>query len=118
MKILVVDDEPTVRRSLMRALSLRNHEVKEAENGEQGLITWREWRPDVVLLDVLMPGLSGPAVLKEIGPQNQAKVLLMSAYSGDYDVAKAKSMGAHHFIAKPFADIFKVVDMIEGVTRE
>lgn len=113
MKILIIDDEPAVRRSLARALSLRKHEIRESEDGVKGLEEWKNWRPNVVLLDVLMPGLSGPAVLKEIGTNHEAKVILMSAYAGDYDLEKAKSMGANHFVAKPFADIFAIVDIVE-----
>jgi CheY-like chemotaxis protein len=117
VKILVVDDEPAVRLSLSRALTLKGHEVREAAEGLQGVAVWREWQPDLVMLDVLMPGLTGPAVLQEIGPQKTAKVLLMSAYSGDYDLKKVKAMGADHFLAKPFSDIFKVVEFVEAMVN-
>jgi two-component system, response regulator PdtaR len=113
VKILVVDDEPSVRLSLSRALSLKGHEVKQAQDGIEGLQMWRQWQPEIVLLDVLMPGLSGPAVLQEVGLDHKAKVLLMSAYSGDYDLERARAMGADRFLAKPFADIFAVVALIE-----
>ena len=115
MKVLIVDDEPTVRASLKRAFISRGHEICEASDGLVGVTKWREWLPEVVLLDVLMPGLSGPAVLKEMGPQKKCKVLLMSAYSGDYDLDKVKAMGADLFLAKPFASIFAVVDLAEEV---
>ncbi len=118
MKILVVDDEPAVRRSLRRALELKGHEVREAEDGLRGVEEWRGWQPEIVLLDVLMPGLTGPAVLQEIGPGRIAKVLLMSAYAGDYDLERVKAMGADHFLAKPFADIFEVVNFIEALADE
>ncbi|MGE0763284.1 MAG: response regulator [Bdellovibrionales bacterium] len=115
MKILVVDDEPAVRLSLKRVLMLQGHEVREAEDGLKGVQLWREWNPDLVLLDVLMPGLTGPAVLQEIGQPKFAKVLLMSAYAGDYDLEKVKAMGADHFLAKPFANIFDVVKVVEAI---
>jgi CheY-like chemotaxis protein len=113
MKVLVVDDEPAVRLSLARVLKLKGHDVKEAKDGLEGLAFWQQWRPEVVLLDVLMPGLSGPAVLQEMGGGHEAKVLLMSAYAGDYDLEKVKAMGAHRFLAKPFQDIFAVADIVE-----
>lgn len=115
MKILVVDDEPAVRLSLKRALTIKGHEVQEADDGLKGVELWREWHPDLVMLDVLMPGLTGPAVLQEIGNGKSAKVLLMSAYAGDYDLEKVKAMGADHFLAKPFADIFAVVALVEAI---
>ncbi len=120
MKVLIVDDEPAVRISLKRVLERRGHEVKEAADGLIGLQSWEEWDPDVVLLDVLMPGLSGPGVLQERRTRHEsqrAKVLLMSAYSGDYDLEKARSLGADQFLAKPFADIFVVAQMIEELSH-
>ena len=117
MKILVVDDEPAVRLSLLRVLTLSGHEVKEAVDGLAGMALWKQWRPDVVLLDVLMPGLSGPAVLQEMGGEHHAKVLLMSAYAGDYDLEKVQAMGADRFLAKPFQDIFAVAKVVEELGR-
>lgn len=110
MRVLVVDDEDLVRRSLRRALELRGHEVVEACDGLEGLEKWRSDLPDLVYLDVLMPKLTGPAVLTRIGNQNSSKVILMSAFAGEYDLAKVQSMGADVFIPKPFEDIFAVVD--------
>ena len=118
MKILVVDDEPAVRLSLKRALIIKGHEVREADDGLKGVELWRQWQPDLVMLDVLMPGLTGPAVLQEMGAENSAKVLLMSAYAGDYDLQKVKAMGADYFLAKPFANIFEVVNLVEAIGNE
>jgi CheY-like chemotaxis protein len=116
MKVLIVDDEPLVRRSLRRALELSNHQVFEAGDGREGLEAWRSHQPDIVFLDVLMPGLTGPLVLQEIGNQRgSAKVLLISAYSGDYNLETAKKMGADLFVAKPFEDVFALVRMAEGL---
>jgi len=97
---------------------MRGHSVYEAENGVEGLKVWRSIQPDIVFLDVLMPGMSGPAVLQELNGKQTAKVLLMSAYSGDYDLKKAKELGADEFIAKPFNDIFKVIEYAETLTND
>lgn len=113
MKVLIVDDEVLVRRSLSRALRSKGHDVKEAENGNEGLRFWREWNPDLVFLDVLMPGLTGPEVLKEIGQEGHAKVILMSAFSGEHNMQTAQQMGANFFVPKPFEDIFAIVKMAE-----
>ena len=113
MKILVVDDEPLVRKSLGRAFKAKGHEVVEAVDGNEGLSRWLDSNPDVVFLDVLMPGLSGPEVLKEVLPRLQGKwkgrVILMSAYSGEHNITTAQQMGADLFVPKPFDDIFGVV---------
>lgn len=113
MKVLIVDDEALVRRSLARALKSRGHEVLEAENGAEGLQAWRVSNPDLVFLDVLMPGLTGPEVLKEIGQDHTTKVILISAFSGEHNMQTAQQMGASLFIPKPFEDIFAVVKMAE-----
>lgn len=115
MKVLIVDDEPLVRRSLSRAFASRGHQVIEAVDGRVGLESWREHQPDLVVLDVLMPGLSGPQVLQEIDPsiRELAKVVLISAYSGEHNPETAERLGANCFIPKPFDDIFVFVKKAE-----
>jgi two-component system, response regulator PdtaR len=111
MKLLIVDDEEIVRLSLRRAAELKGHEVFEAKDGEEGLEMWRRLRPELVFLDVLMPGLTGPQVLEEIGDRQDAKVILISAYTGQ---EKSKRWPPYDlFIAKPFANIFDVVSAAE-----
>jgi CheY-like chemotaxis protein len=119
VKVLVVDDEPLVRLSLKRALMKYGHIVEEAEDGSQALQKWPEFAPDLVYLDVLMPRLSGPDLLKNLTPQarSTAKVVLMSAFAGEYDLEKAKSMGADLFIPKPFEDVFEVAKAGEELAR-
>ncbi|WP_413613077.1 response regulator [Bdellovibrio sp. HCB-110] len=115
MKILIVDDEALVRRSLSRALKSKGYDVMEAVNGTEGLQSWKTWGPDLVFLDVLMPGMTGPEVLKEIGTDGNAKVILMSAFSGEHNMQTAQQMGANLFVPKPFEDIFVIVKMAEDL---
>jgi CheY-like chemotaxis protein len=121
MKILIVDDEPLVRLALRRACEKQGHGVTEAEDGRQGIERWAECTPDLVYLDVLMPSLSGPDVLRlrkdQIKDESRAKVILMSAFARDYDLAKANALGADLFIVKPFGDIFAVVKTGEELVR-
>lgn len=120
MKILIVDDEPLVRKSLSRACLAKGHRVVEAGDGTEGLAAWREQGPDLVFLDVLMPGLSGPQLLDEIGGTEARKsvVILMSAYSGEHNMETAQAMGAALFIPKPFDNIFDVVAKAEALFAE
>ena len=115
MKVLVIDDEALVRLSLRRALDRSGHQVLEAEDGQAGLEQWLKFQPDLVFLDVLMPRLSGPDLLKNIMSKGikVGKVILMSAFTGEYDLQKAKSLGANMFILKPFDNIFSIVQMGE-----
>jgi two-component system, response regulator PdtaR len=113
-KILVIDDEPLVRRSLKRALESAGYQVLESADGKLGLSIWEKERPNLVFLDILMPGLTGPEVLQEINPEirKDCRVILISAYSGEYSLDSAKSLGADHFIPKPFEDIFGIVKTV------
>ncbi len=110
-KVLIIDDEPLVRRSLKRAFESQNMQAFEAIDGKTGLETWRKELPDIVFLDVLMPGLSGPEVLQELPTEirEATYIVLISAYSGSYDLESAKSLGANYFFPKPFEDIFAIV---------
>ncbi len=118
MKILIVDDEGIVRRSLRRAAETRGHRATEADGGLQGLELWRSEPPDLVFLDVLMPDLSGPEVLKQIGEgRGKSKVILMSAYAGEYDSKAVQSLGADLFLSKPFGDIFEVIEAAERMVE-
>ncbi len=112
MKVLIIDDESLIRRSLRRAFESHGFKVYEAVDGDQGLRVWREVAPDVVLLDVLMPGYTGPQVLnqiQQISGRGGAKVILISAYTGEYNLNKAHDLGADLFLPKPFQDVFDVV---------
>lgn len=113
MKILIVDDEALVRRSLGRAFKSKGHDITEAVDGTQGLKAWKEKKPDLIFLDVLMPGLSGPQVLAEMGSERTGRVILMSAFAGEHNMETAREMGADLFVGKPFEDIFAVVKMAE-----
>jgi CheY-like chemotaxis protein len=113
MKILIVDDEALVRRSLARVFKSKGHEIIEAIDGVEGLKAWQEHQPDLIFLDVLMPGLSGPQVLSEMGGKRKGRVILMSAFAGEHNMETALEMGADLFVGKPFEDIFAVVKIAE-----
>ncbi|MCB0391168.1 MAG: response regulator [Bdellovibrionales bacterium] len=111
MKILVIDDEDLVRKSLGRAFQAKGHEVLLASGGVSGIELWKKETPEVILLDVLMPDLSGPKVLEIM--KGQGYIILMSAYKGEYDSMAAVQLGANEFIPKPFEDIFRTVEKIK-----
>jgi CheY-like chemotaxis protein len=115
MKVLIVDDEPLVRRSLEKVFKKMNHEVHLADDGLSGVEQWKSLQPDGVVIDVLMPGLSGPEVIAEVQPPKTTAVILISAYSGDYDPDSVKQLGADLFIEKPFESIGEIVTNLERV---
>lgn len=118
MKVLVVDDEVIVVRALTRAFQVKGHQVESAQSGEEGLEKWLQGEPDVLLLDVVMPGLTGPQVIEEYmkrhgGLKNGAKVILMTAHSSVKGREEALQLGADDFIQKPFDDVFGLVKRAE-----
>lgn len=120
MKFLVIDDEPLVRRSLMRALASRGHEAFEAVDGHDGLSQWEKHKPEAVFVDVLMPGLGGPDVVRRalasaFIANSRPTIALISAFSGEDSEKLARECGADCFIAKPFEDIFEVVDRVASM---
>lgn len=115
MKILVIDDEILVRLSLKRVFESQGDQVFLAEDGARGLELWKSEKPDLVFLDVIMPKLTGPEVLTEMGKNKPGKVILMSAYAGEQNQETAKQMGADLFMEKPFENIFEVVATAKGL---
>lgn len=109
MKVLIVDDEPLIRRSLEKAFQNQGHEVRLAADGTEGLEVWRAWSPAIAVVDILMPGLTGPELIAATGPHQETLVALISAFSGDYDAQAIRELGADLFIEKPFEDIQNVV---------
>jgi CheY-like chemotaxis protein len=118
MKILIIDDESIVARSLSRAFTSRGHEVRTAESGAQGLEIWKEFHPEKVMLDIIMPGFSGLQVLEHVKNSNmkgQTKICLMSAHSTVTSLSDAQSHGADGLERKPFENIFQVVNRVENL---
>ncbi len=113
MKILVIDDEVLITMSLKRALEKRGHTVEVANGGVSGIEVWRRMKPDMVVLDFMMPDMNADQVLSEIGDRGASKVVLMSAYLGDKAGEKPPSLPIELFIKKPFENIFDICDLIE-----
>lgn len=103
-KVLVIDDEPAIVRFLVRALDSSGHVVLSAHDGAEGLRLAAEHRPDLVILDLVMPGLSGAAVLAALVAQDPAcKVVVVSAQDDVDGKVRCLDAGAADFVAKPFA---------------
>ncbi len=102
--ILVVDDEKTIRWSLGEALKEDGYEVVEAENGEKGLEFFKDRSPDLILLDLRLPGEDGISILKKIrSVDSDVPVIMMTAYGEVETAVDAMKSGAYDFVLKPFA---------------
>ena len=113
MRVLIVDDETLIRKCLARVALSRKHQVRTEADGVKGLNAWREFKPHLVFLDILMPGLDGPSVLQAVGKHNNEKVVLMSAHRAFSDGVSLP--GVDLFISKPFKDIIAVFNRAEGL---
>ena len=100
--ILVVDDEPPIVRLVRAKLVADGHTVVTATRGEEALERFAEERPDLVVLDLMMPGIDGYETLRRIRAQSQVPVLMLTARAGDADKLKAFSSGADDYLTKPF----------------
>ena len=100
--ILVVDDEPTILRLARATLQADGYAVILAANGEEALARLEADRPDLVVLDVMMPGMDGFETLRRIRAQGQTPVLLLTARTGDADKLRGLHGGADDYLTKPF----------------
>ena len=113
LKILIVDDSEFMRKVLIGILDGAGFKnFVEAENGQEALKHIEAGAPDLVLLDLVMPEMTGQEVLKKIG--NTVNVIVVSAVGQESSIAEAKSMGAKGYIVKPF-DRKQVIDEITRV---
>jgi len=102
-KILVIDDEEIVRESCVRILQGQEYQVKTADNGDMGLITLKEFQPDLVLVDLKMPGMSGFEVLEEIYAYDATIVtIVITGFATVNSAIEAMKKGTFDFIPKPF----------------
>jgi len=104
-KILVVDDEPAIARLVRMSLSMEGFEVREAKDGEQALAMLAEWTPDLVVLDVMMPGMTGYDVCARLKKDSRAlavKVVFLTARGNSGDAQQGFAVGADDYMIKPF----------------
>jgi DNA-binding response OmpR family regulator len=113
-RILSIEDDPMVRRVLVTVLEDRGHEVLEAEDGDSGLEAAREQQPDLILLDLGLPGTHGTVVLGRLRDDPVTKripIIVVSAWGEGHVVAMARARGAVDVIRKPFG----INDLVERV---
>jgi two-component system KDP operon response regulator KdpE len=101
-RILVVDDDPQIRRVLKVTLSGQGFEVDDAKNGEAALDKLRQTRFDLVLLDINMPGMSGLEVCRAIRTSSEIAIIMLTVRDGEADTVEALDSGADDFVTKPF----------------
>jgi two-component system, OmpR family, KDP operon response regulator KdpE len=101
--ILIVDDEPQIRRVLRATLSSQGYAVAEARSGDEALDQIRGERPDLVLLDVNMPGHSGLEICREIRDSSDIPIIMLTVRNSERDKVQALDAGADDYVVKPFS---------------
>lgn len=102
-KILLIEDEDDLARLFAHALARDGYALRRAAESGAGLAEFRRWRPDLILLDVVLPGTSGFELLKELRGESRVKVILVSGRRRPADVAMGEKLGADDYLAKPFS---------------
>ncbi len=117
-RLLIVDDDRTIRRNLAKLLAASGHETLEASEGEQALALIHDSAPDAVLLDLKMPGIGGMEVLRALGDRlNDLPVIVVTAYGGSAAAIEAMKCGAYDYLSKPF-DIDEVLITLTRALRQ
>ena len=102
MRVLVVEDEPDLLRTIAQVLREDGYAVDEAADGRDGLFKARSWEYDAIILDLLMPKLTGWQVLEQLRQTHQTPVLILTARDGVADRVRGLDGGADDYLAKPF----------------
>jgi len=102
-RILVVDDEPQIRRIMRTTLTTAGYEVDDAKTGEEAMLKLREYRPDLVLIDINMPGMGGLATCREVRRDSAAAIIMLTVHNSDATKVEALDAGADDFVTKPFS---------------
>jgi two-component system response regulator ArlR len=116
-KILVIDDEPNIVQTLQDRLEMNEYRVFTAHNGRDGLEKFEREKPDVILLDVIMPIMDGLEMLETLRkrPDGQdVSIIMLTARSQTQDIARANACGIDDYIVKPF-DLSELLAKIESV---
>ena len=118
-RILIADDEPNIVMSLEFLMKQRGHEVRIVHDGAAALKAVAEFRPDLILLDVMMPSIGGFDVCQKIRENPEwlgIRIVILSAKGRDVEVTKGMAVGADAYVTKPFStrDLLAKVDELLG----
>lgn len=100
-RVLLIEDDPSVREGVELGLRRRGHEVRAAATGEAGLAALAEFRPDLLLLDLMLPGMNGVQVCRQVREHSQLPIIMLTARGDDFDVVIGLEAGADDYIVKP-----------------
>ena len=115
-RVLVVDDEPIVTDGVERYLTREGFDVATAADGTQALAVARSWSPDLVLLDLMLPGIDGLEVCRTLQKESQVSIIMLTARGEETDRIVGLEVGADDYVVKPFS-LRELVARIRAVLR-
>lgn len=115
-RILIIEDDEGILRVLRRALTYENYQVETALDGETGLAKAREWRPDLVILDLMLPGIDGLEVTQRIRLEGNIPILMLTAKDTINDRVQGLDAGADDYMTKPF-DLDELLARVRALLR-
>lgn len=101
-RVLVIDDEPAIRRMLQTVLAAYGHEVAVAGDGGVALTTTAGWQPDVLILDLGLPGADGISVIQRVRAWSRVPIIVLTVRDAEHDKVAALDAGADDYVTKPF----------------
>ncbi len=116
-KLLIIEDDPYVQRMYKRMFDFKNYDIEIASTGEDGLALAKQIKPDLVLLDIMLPGMNGLEVLKALKEQEDTKKIpvLMLTNLGEEDIEyEAKKLGADSYMVKADFSPEQVIEVVEA----
>ena len=102
-RVLIVDDDPAIRRALTAELKAEGYETCEADDGDSGLLRFEADEPDLILTDLAMPRTDGFELIAEVRRRGRTPVIVLSVRGGDADKVRALDLGADDYVIKPFS---------------
>ncbi|MFN3742829.1 MAG: response regulator transcription factor [Anaerolineales bacterium] len=102
LKILVIEDDPAILRLLQRGLTMEGYQVDTAVDGENGLKLFQERQPDLIVLDLMLPGIDGMEVCQRIRQKSKVPILILTAKDAIQDRVEGLDAGADDYLVKPF----------------
>jgi two-component system response regulator RegX3 len=115
-RVLVIDDEPAIRDSVAYALRSEGYEVEEAVDGERGLEQALSGNHDVVVLDLMLPGMSGTEVCRRIRAETAIPIIMLTAKGAELDRVLGLEVGADDYVTKPFS-MAELIGRIRAILR-
>ncbi|MDD9379762.1 response regulator transcription factor [Streptomyces sp. ZAF1911] len=100
-RVLLIEDDPSIREGVGLGLRRRGHDVSAAETGEAGLGLMSSFHPELVLLDLMLPGINGVQVCRRIRETSQVPIIMLTARGDDFDIVVGLEAGADDYIVKP-----------------